>query len=108
MEPPVSPVAGTGPSRARIVRLSAELVVAALAIQAVGTVELRVLETAGGSFHPKAYILHLADGDGVAFVGSSNLSELELGRGIERSSTDSWTRQTSGSPSSRCSSFSRC
>jgi superfamily II DNA or RNA helicase/diadenosine tetraphosphate (Ap4A) HIT family hydrolase/HKD family nuclease len=56
---------------------------AALASQAVGTVELRVFETAGESFHPKAYILRLADGDGVAFVGSSNLSELALGRGIE-------------------------
>ncbi len=56
---------------------------AAVASQAVGTVELRVFETVGESFHPKAYILHLADGDGVAFVGSSNLSELALGRGIE-------------------------
>jgi diadenosine tetraphosphate (Ap4A) HIT family hydrolase/HKD family nuclease len=56
---------------------------AALAHQAAGTVELRVFETAAESFHPKAYILHLSDGDGVAFVGSSNLSELALGRGIE-------------------------
>jgi diadenosine tetraphosphate (Ap4A) HIT family hydrolase/HKD family nuclease len=56
---------------------------AALASQAAGTVELRVFETAGESFHPKAYVVHLSDGDGVAFVGSSNLSELALGRGIE-------------------------
>ncbi|OGL19732.1 MAG: hypothetical protein A3K12_05815 [Candidatus Rokubacteria bacterium RIFCSPLOWO2_12_FULL_71_19] len=56
---------------------------AALASQWEGTVELRVFQTAGESFHPKAYILHLSDGDGVAFVGSSNLSELALGRGIE-------------------------
>jgi superfamily II DNA or RNA helicase len=56
---------------------------ATLAGQGTGVVELRVFETAGQSFHPKAYILHLADGDGVAFVGSSNLSELALGRGIE-------------------------
>ena len=56
---------------------------AALASQAAGTVELRVFATAGGSFHPKAYIVYLSDGDGVAFVGSSNLSELALGRGIE-------------------------
>jgi superfamily II DNA or RNA helicase/diadenosine tetraphosphate (Ap4A) HIT family hydrolase/HKD family nuclease len=56
---------------------------AALASQAAGTVELRVFETAGESFHPKAYILHLAEGDGVAFVGSSNLSAVALGRGIE-------------------------
>ncbi len=56
---------------------------ATLARQAAGTVELRVFETAGESFHPKAYILYLADGDGVAFVGSSNLSERALGQGIE-------------------------
>jgi len=56
---------------------------ATLAGQSEGTVELRVFETAGESFHPKAYILHLSDGDGVAFVGSSNLSALALGRGIE-------------------------
>jgi superfamily II DNA or RNA helicase/diadenosine tetraphosphate (Ap4A) HIT family hydrolase/HKD family nuclease len=48
-----------------------------------GAVELRVFETAGESFHPKAYILHLSDGDAVAFIGSSNLSALALGRGIE-------------------------
>jgi superfamily II DNA or RNA helicase len=56
---------------------------AALAQQTAGTVELRVFETGADSFHPKAYILHLSDGDGVAFVGSSNLSELALGHGIE-------------------------
>ncbi len=54
-----------------------------LASQTQGAVELRVFETAGESFHPKAYVLHLADGDAVAFVGSSNLSALALGRGIE-------------------------
>ena len=56
---------------------------AALATHDAGTVELRVFETAGVSFHPKAYIVQLSDGDGVAFVGSSNLSEQALGRGIE-------------------------
>jgi superfamily II DNA or RNA helicase len=56
---------------------------AALATQGAGSAELRVFETAGVSFHPKAYIVHIAGGDGVAFVGSSNLSELALGRGIE-------------------------
>jgi superfamily II DNA or RNA helicase/diadenosine tetraphosphate (Ap4A) HIT family hydrolase/HKD family nuclease len=65
----------------RALRLLLDL--AALAAQSSGTVELRMFETAGESFHPKAYILHLSDGDGVAFVGSSNLSELALGRGIE-------------------------
>ncbi len=54
-----------------------------LASQAAGTVELRVFVTAGQSFHPKAYIVHGSNGDAVAFVGSSNLSELALGRGIE-------------------------
>src|SRR5262249_16516858 len=35
------------------------------------------------TFHPKAYILHLDGGDGVAFVGSSNVSETAFGSGIE-------------------------
>lgn len=56
---------------------------AIVASQTPGGVELRVFETARESFHPKAYILHLLDGDAVAFVGSSNLSALALGRGIE-------------------------
>jgi HKD family nuclease len=56
---------------------------ATLASQTQGAVELRVFETAGESFHPKAYILQLSNGDGVAFVGSSNLSAPALGRGIE-------------------------
>jgi superfamily II DNA or RNA helicase/diadenosine tetraphosphate (Ap4A) HIT family hydrolase/HKD family nuclease len=46
-------------------------------------VQLRVFESGGRSFHPKAYVVHLADGDGVAFVGSSNLSETALLAGIE-------------------------
>jgi superfamily II DNA or RNA helicase len=56
---------------------------AALAGPSTGVVELRVFETAGESFHPKAYITHLPNGDGVAFVGSSNLSHAALGAGIE-------------------------
>ncbi|MGH7333364.1 MAG: DEAD/DEAH box helicase family protein [Candidatus Rokuibacteriota bacterium] len=55
----------------------------ALASQDGGTVELRIFESAGESFHPKAYILYLSDFGGVAFVGSSNLSEFALERGIE-------------------------
>ncbi|MDP3910682.1 MAG: DEAD/DEAH box helicase family protein [Gemmatimonadales bacterium] len=55
----------------------------ALAGAATGAVELRVFESGGESFHPKAYILHLRDGGGVAFVGSSNLSQVALGHGIE-------------------------
>jgi HKD family nuclease len=56
---------------------------AALAARGAGTAELRVCETAGLSFHPKACIVHLSGGDGVAFVGSSNLSGSALGHGIE-------------------------
>ena len=56
---------------------------ATLAGQEAGSVELRVFQTAGVSFHPKSYILHLAHGEGIAFVGSSNLSEMALGSGIE-------------------------
>jgi superfamily II DNA or RNA helicase/diadenosine tetraphosphate (Ap4A) HIT family hydrolase/HKD family nuclease len=48
-----------------------------------GQVELRVFESRETTFHPKAYIVHLRGGDGVAFVGSSNVSEPALGSGIE-------------------------
>ncbi len=44
--------------------------------------ELRVFETRGRAFHPKAYVFH-HDGEGIAFVGSSNLSRTALGNGIE-------------------------
>src|SRR5262249_32564102 len=39
-----------------------------IATESTGIVDLRIFESAGQSFHPKTYILHLADGDGVAFV----------------------------------------
>lgn len=48
-----------------------------------GMKDLRVFESAGQSFHPKSYIIHHSDGTGVAFVGSSNLSETALFSGIE-------------------------
>lgn len=48
-----------------------------------GQVELRVFESRDTTFHPKAYIIHLPGIDGVAFVGSSNVSEPALGSGIE-------------------------
>jgi superfamily II DNA or RNA helicase/diadenosine tetraphosphate (Ap4A) HIT family hydrolase len=35
------------------------------------------------SFHPKSYLFRAADGSGVAFVGSSNLTESALTAGIE-------------------------
>jgi diadenosine tetraphosphate (Ap4A) HIT family hydrolase/HKD family nuclease len=56
---------------------------AELSRQTAGRVELRVFEGSGRSFHPKAYILHFPGTVGVAFVGSSNLSEVALGRGVE-------------------------
>lgn len=46
-------------------------------------VELRVFESRGVSFHPKAYIVSRATTDGVAYVGSSNLSRSALEEGVE-------------------------
>ncbi len=54
-----------------------------------GNVQLRVFETAsieGGAsqaFHPKSYLFQRPDGQGSAFVGSSNLSASALTNGIE-------------------------
>jgi diadenosine tetraphosphate (Ap4A) HIT family hydrolase/HKD family nuclease len=50
-----------------------------------GELDLRVFETQGVSFHPKAYIFHFSmpPDSGVAYVGSSNLSAEALGQGIE-------------------------
>ena len=60
-----------------------------------GDRELRVFETQlpptpewpgpsrAVSFHPKSYLFRSADGAGVAFVGSSNLTESALVSGIE-------------------------
>lgn len=45
--------------------------------------DLRVFVSAGRSFHPKAYLLTSHYADGVAYVGSSNLSASALGEGIE-------------------------
>lgn len=44
--------------------------------------QLRVFETRGQAFHPKAYVFH-HEGEGIAFVGSSNLSRTALGNGVE-------------------------
>jgi superfamily II DNA or RNA helicase/diadenosine tetraphosphate (Ap4A) HIT family hydrolase len=48
-----------------------------------GNFELRIFESRGQSFHPKAYILYEKDRRGVAFVGSSNLSHTALSEGVE-------------------------
>ncbi len=48
-----------------------------------GNRALRVFEAADRSFHPKSYLFHFADGRGIAFVGSSNLSQTALQTGIE-------------------------
>lgn len=48
-----------------------------------GAIEVRAYETAGSSFHPKAYVVSHRDGGGVAFVGSSNLTKTALLDGIE-------------------------
>lgn len=45
--------------------------------------ELRVFESGGISFHLKNYLCVDAEGNGVAFVGSSNLSRSALEQGIE-------------------------
>ncbi len=53
------------------------------AIHGSTRLDLRVYVTAGRSFHPKAYLLTGNHADGVAWVGSSNLSASALVDGIE-------------------------
>ena len=48
-----------------------------------GNLQLRVFETQGSSFHPKAYVFYDRDEHGTAFVGSSNLTESALKGGVE-------------------------
>ena len=48
-----------------------------------GQLEARVFETSGQSFHPKAYLFRMPGNEGVAFVGSSNLSQSALRTGVE-------------------------
>ena len=50
---------------------------------AKGCLDLRVFETTGMSFHPKAYVFRGASEDGIAYVGSSNLSATALTTGVE-------------------------
>jgi superfamily II DNA or RNA helicase/HKD family nuclease/diadenosine tetraphosphate (Ap4A) HIT family hydrolase len=48
-----------------------------------GDVAVRVFQSDGTSFHPKAFIVAGTEGGSTAFVGSSNLSGMALQRGIE-------------------------
>ena len=49
-----------------------------------GRIDSRVFQTSAGStFHPKAYIVRYGSGDGVAFVGSSNVSQAAFGNNAE-------------------------
>ncbi len=45
--------------------------------------ELRVFEADGQSFHPKAYLFYDSKGEGIALVGSSNLTRPALTTGVE-------------------------
>jgi superfamily II DNA or RNA helicase/diadenosine tetraphosphate (Ap4A) HIT family hydrolase len=48
-----------------------------------GRIYLRVFESRRTSFHPKAYLFYGRAGSGVAYVGSSNLTETALTEGVE-------------------------
>jgi superfamily II DNA or RNA helicase/diadenosine tetraphosphate (Ap4A) HIT family hydrolase len=48
-----------------------------------GDIELRVFHGSSISFHPKSYIFYFNDENVIAYIGSSNLSESALSRGIE-------------------------
>jgi superfamily II DNA or RNA helicase/diadenosine tetraphosphate (Ap4A) HIT family hydrolase len=48
-----------------------------------GRFQLKVVECGDRSFHPKAYLFHGPGADGLAYVGSSNLSRSALGSGVE-------------------------
>jgi HKD family nuclease len=54
-----------------------------LALDPKARLELRVFDGQALSFHPKAYLFRAADGTGVAYVGSSNLSATALKTGVE-------------------------
>ncbi len=54
----------------------------ATVLEGKARLQLRVFETRGQAFHPKAYVFH-HEGEGIAFVGSSNLSRTALGNGVE-------------------------
>ncbi|MDC3307305.1 DUF3427 domain-containing protein [bacterium] len=47
------------------------------------SVEARVFETQGQAFHPKAYLFRVGPSEGIAYIGSSNLSRSALRDGVE-------------------------
>jgi superfamily II DNA or RNA helicase/diadenosine tetraphosphate (Ap4A) HIT family hydrolase len=61
-----------------------------------GDVERRVYQVHGNSFHPKAYIFRNDQGEGVAIVGSSNLSDMALTKGVEWNYRTITTRDLAG------------
>ena len=60
-----------------------------------GDVEVRIFESGGTSFHPKAYIVSTGIEQGAAFVGSSNLTATALRTGVE------WNYQVTAHPGTR-------
>ena len=55
-----------------------------LADSSSGKLETRIFQNPVGGFHAKSYLFHSSDsGDGVGFVGSSNLSRSGINRNIE-------------------------
>jgi superfamily II DNA or RNA helicase len=61
-----------------------------------GQAELRVFQAASTSFHPKVYILRGSKGEGVALVGSSNLTRPALTSGVEWNYRTFASRETAG------------
>ncbi|WP_134702982.1 DEAD/DEAH box helicase family protein [Ammoniphilus sp. YIM 78166] len=47
------------------------------------SIEVRLWRSKGISFHPKAYLMHAENGEGLLIVGSSNLSRSALSYGVE-------------------------
>ncbi len=66
------------------------------ALHTAGRVSLRIFVTDGRSFHPKAYLLTRGPDDGVAYVGSSNLSSSALTEGVEWNYRVASSRDASG------------
>jgi len=52
-------------------------------LQVGSDAEIRLWQSHGRSFHPKAYLLQSEDDEGILFVGSSNLSRSAMTHGVE-------------------------